>query len=140
MPQSFSLSTEYIDLLQFLKATGIAMTGGEAKAIVDEGLVKVNDEPESRRRRNIELSSAEQWASHFVHGLRRVPSPRRPPAAGYIRHVGGMQVMAGVARYSMYLLVHIASRYMYLLVGSRYLHVAVRYYSCRKPSYYRSYM
>jgi len=51
MPQPFSLTTEYIDLLQFLKATGIAMTGGEAKAIVDEGLVKVNDEPESRRRR-----------------------------------------------------------------------------------------
>ena len=53
MPQSFSLTTEYIDLLQFLKATGIAMTGGEAKAIVDEGLVKVNDEPESRRRRKL---------------------------------------------------------------------------------------
>ena len=53
MPQSFSLSTEYIDLLQFLKATGISMTGGEAKAIVDEGLVKVNDEPESRRRRKL---------------------------------------------------------------------------------------
>ena len=53
MPQSFSLTTEYIDLLQFLKATGIAMTGGEAKAIVDEGLVNVNDEPESRRRRKL---------------------------------------------------------------------------------------
>lgn len=53
MPQSFSLSTEYIDLLQFLKATGIAVTGGEAKAIVDEGLVKVNDDPESRRRRKL---------------------------------------------------------------------------------------
>ena len=53
MPQSFSLSTEYIDLLQFLTATGITMTGGEAKAIVDEGLVKVNDEPESRRRRKL---------------------------------------------------------------------------------------
>ena len=26
---------------------------GEAKAIVDEGLVKVNDEPESRRRRKL---------------------------------------------------------------------------------------
>lgn len=69
MPQSFSLSTEYIDLLQFLKATGIAMTGGEAKAIVDEGLVKVNDEPESRRRRKLRdgdrvlvaLTPTEDW-------------------------------------------------------------------------------
>ncbi len=69
MPQPFSLSTEYIDLLQFLKATGIAMTGGEAKAIVDEGLVKVNEEPETRRRRKlrdgdrvaIALTPPEDW-------------------------------------------------------------------------------
>jgi ribosome-associated protein len=69
MPQSFQLSTEYIDLLQFLKATGIAATGGEAKAMVDDGLVDVNGEPESRRRRKlrdgdeltIALTPEEQW-------------------------------------------------------------------------------
>lgn len=69
MPQTFQLSTEYIDLLQFLKATGIAATGGEAKAMVDDGLVDVNGEPESRRRRKlrhgdeltIALTPAEQW-------------------------------------------------------------------------------
>ena len=48
--ETFGIHTEYIDLLQFLKATGIAATGGEAKAIVDEGLVSVNGEAESRRR------------------------------------------------------------------------------------------
>ena len=37
--QTFGIHTEYIDLLQFLKATGIAATGGEAKAIVDQGFV-----------------------------------------------------------------------------------------------------
>ena len=51
--QTFGIHTEYIDLLQFLKATGIAATGGEAKAIVDEGLVTVNGEQESRRRRKL---------------------------------------------------------------------------------------
>lgn len=69
MPQTFQLSTEYIDLLQFLKATGIAATGGEAKAMVDDGLVDVNGEPESRRRRKlrpgdeltIALTPLEQW-------------------------------------------------------------------------------
>lgn len=69
MPQTFQLSTEYIDLLQFLKATGIAATGGEAKAMVDDGLVDVNGEPESRRRRKlrpgdeltIALTPTEQW-------------------------------------------------------------------------------
>ena len=35
-PQVFHIHTEYIDLLQFLKATGMATTGGEAKHIVDE--------------------------------------------------------------------------------------------------------
>ena len=66
---SFSIHTEYIDLLQFLKATGIAATGGEAKAMVDEGLVRVNGEEESRRRRklrpndriDIALDPPESW-------------------------------------------------------------------------------
>lgn len=67
--QTFGIHTEYIDLLQFLKATGIAATGGEAKAIVDEGLVTVNGEVESRRRRKLRpgdtldlaLDPAEVW-------------------------------------------------------------------------------
>ena len=67
--QTFGIHTEYIDLLQFLKATGIAATGGEAKAIVDEGLVTVNGEGESRRRRKLRpgdtldlaLDPAEVW-------------------------------------------------------------------------------
>jgi ribosome-associated protein len=50
---NFPIHTEYIDLLQFLKATGIAATGGEAKALVDDGLIRVNGEDESRRRRKL---------------------------------------------------------------------------------------
>ena len=67
--QTFGIHTEYIDLLQFLKATGIAATGGEAKAIVDEGCVTVNGETESRRRRKLRpgdtldlaMDPAEAW-------------------------------------------------------------------------------
>lgn len=66
---TFPIHTEYIDLLQFLKATGIAATGGEAKMLVDEGFVRVNGEDESRRRRklrpgdrvDIALDPAESW-------------------------------------------------------------------------------
>ena len=70
MPDAtFPIHTEYIDLLQFLKATGIAATGGEAKMLVDEGLIQVNGEDESRRRRklrpgdhvDIALDPAESW-------------------------------------------------------------------------------
>ena len=66
---TFPIYTEYIDLLQFLKATGIAATGGEAKMLVDDGFIQVNGEEESRRRRklrpgdrvDIALDPAESW-------------------------------------------------------------------------------
>lgn len=66
---TFPLHTEYIDLLQFLKATGMAVTGGEAKMLVDDGLIQVNGEDESRRRRklrpgdrvDVALDPAESW-------------------------------------------------------------------------------
>lgn len=51
----FPLFTEYIDLLQLLKAAGIAMSGGEAKMFVMEAMVTVNDEPESRKRRKLRI-------------------------------------------------------------------------------------
>ena len=66
---TYPIHTEYIDLLQFLKATGMAVTGGEAKMLVDDGLIQVNGEDESRRRRklrpgdrvDIALDPPESW-------------------------------------------------------------------------------
>ena len=66
---TFPIHTEYIDLLQFLKATGMAVTGGDAKMLVDDGLIQVNGEDESRRRRklrpgdrvDIALNPPESW-------------------------------------------------------------------------------
>ena len=66
---TFPIHTEHIDLLQFLKATGMAVTGGEAKMLVDDGLIQVNGEDESRRRRklrpgdrvDIALDPPESW-------------------------------------------------------------------------------
>jgi ribosome-associated protein len=46
-------SDEYIKLDQFLKLAQIAMTGGEAKAMIQEGMVKVNGEVEMRRGRKL---------------------------------------------------------------------------------------
>ena len=51
----FQLKTDYIDLLQLLKATSIVMSGGEAKLLVDDGLISVNGEIESRRRRKLRI-------------------------------------------------------------------------------------
>lgn len=46
----FEYEGEYIELVQLLKAIGLAETGGHAKAIVEEGEVIRNGEPEMRKR------------------------------------------------------------------------------------------
>lgn len=39
------ISTEYIKLDSLLKFSGIAVTGGEAKLLIADGLVRLNGEP-----------------------------------------------------------------------------------------------
>lgn len=46
----FKIDGEYIELIQLLKAIGIASTGGHAKMIVDEEMVLRNGELETRKR------------------------------------------------------------------------------------------
>jgi ribosome-associated protein len=47
------ISTEFIRLEQFLKFTGMVSTGGEAKQIIRDGMVRVNGETETRRGRKL---------------------------------------------------------------------------------------
>ncbi len=46
----FKIEGDYIELIQLLKAIGIAQTGGHAKMIVDEEMVTRNGELETRKR------------------------------------------------------------------------------------------
>jgi len=48
--QTFQINGPYIELTGLLKALGIAETGGHAKAIVDDGFVLRNGQPELRKR------------------------------------------------------------------------------------------
>ena len=50
MKQEFKIEGEYIQLIQLLKALGIAETGGHAKYIVEQGEVIRNGEVETRKR------------------------------------------------------------------------------------------
>jgi len=50
MEQVFKIDGEYIELIQLLKAVGLANTGGHAKMIVDEGMVVRNGQVETRKR------------------------------------------------------------------------------------------
>ena len=44
------LKDEFIKLGQALKAAGLVETGAEAKDVIQDGLVKVNGEVDTRRR------------------------------------------------------------------------------------------
>ncbi len=46
----FKVDGDYIELIQLLKAIGLAQTGGHAKMIVDEEMVKRNGTIETRKR------------------------------------------------------------------------------------------
>ena len=50
MEQNFKIEGEYIELIQLLKAIGLAQTGGHAKMIVDEDMVVRNGDVETRKR------------------------------------------------------------------------------------------
>ena len=51
--EKIRISTDYITLGQFLKLCNAVDGGGEAKMIISEGLVKVNDEVDTRRGRKL---------------------------------------------------------------------------------------
>ena len=49
----FRLTSEYIELIKLLKLMRIANTGGQAKLIVEDGLVFLNGKQEFRKRAKI---------------------------------------------------------------------------------------
>lgn len=49
----FSISTDFINLQQLLKALNIAESGGHAKVLIEDGEVSVNEEAEFRKRRKL---------------------------------------------------------------------------------------
>ena len=51
--EKVKISTEFIKLEQFLKWLAVVDSGSQAKQVILEGKVKVNDEVETRRGRKI---------------------------------------------------------------------------------------
>ncbi|TDR22403.1 RNA-binding S4 domain-containing protein [Marinicella litoralis] len=68
---TIEINREPVELYKILKFEGLVGTGGEAKMVIDEGLVKVNGKTELRRRNKI-LSgdiiefNGEQYTIEFV--------------------------------------------------------------------------
>ncbi len=50
---SLTIGDRPINLTQVLKLSGLVLTGGEAKALIAEGRIRVNGEVELRKRRQM---------------------------------------------------------------------------------------
>jgi ribosome-associated protein len=68
MAETIAIGDRAINLTQVLKLVGCADTGGHAKAIIGEGLVRVNGEVELRKRRKmavgdrVDVEGAGSWS------------------------------------------------------------------------------
>lgn len=51
--KTVEITKEPVELYKILKFEGIVSSGGEAKALIDDGLVLVNGEIEKRKRKKI---------------------------------------------------------------------------------------
>ncbi|CAK8724315.1 MAG: RNA-binding S4 domain-containing protein [Candidatus Electrothrix sp. AX5] len=57
---TISIRDEYIELYKLLKLANVAASGGEAKHMISEGMVRVNGEPETRKRRKTRVGETVQ--------------------------------------------------------------------------------
>lgn len=62
----FKITTEFIPLDKLLKVVGLSGSGGEAHAIILEGLVKVNGETELQKRKKIRAGDVVELGGETV--------------------------------------------------------------------------
>jgi len=65
--KTIEIYREPVELYKLLKFEGIASSGGEAKAMIGEGLVKVNGEVETRKRRKIMSGDTVEFEGEPFH-------------------------------------------------------------------------
>jgi ribosome-associated protein len=62
----FTLKEEYIHLIQLLKALSLVGTGGEAKMVVEDGLVKYNGEVDIRKRLKVRKGDIVEFEEFII--------------------------------------------------------------------------
>ncbi len=60
------LKFEYVELFKLLKIQGLADSGAEAKQMIDEGLVKVNGEIETQRRKKLRAGDTVEFGGMLM--------------------------------------------------------------------------
>lgn len=79
---TFDLRGEHITLDALLKATGLAPSGGIAKMMIAEGLVKVNGQVELRKTCKIRPGQTVQFGQTRIAVSAASAPPALPTAAG----------------------------------------------------------
>jgi ribosome-associated protein len=74
-PTDFHLSGEYITLDALLKTTGMATSGGEAKAMVAAGKVQVDGQLELRKRCKIRVGQVVSLGESSIRVIDRASAP-----------------------------------------------------------------
>lgn len=62
----FKLNGEYIHLIQLLKALTLVGTGGHAKIVVEDGLVKYNGEVDYRKRLKVKKGDVVEFDGNEI--------------------------------------------------------------------------
>ena len=71
MDQHFVISDEYIELNKLLKASGLCDTGGQTKMVIEDKLVTVNGETETRKRRKIRDGMIVKYGTHSIKVVKK---------------------------------------------------------------------
>ena len=66
------LESEFVELYKILKFEGLADSGGNAKQAIEEGLVSVNGEVETRKRKKIRAGDQIDFIDHHIEVIGKV--------------------------------------------------------------------
>ena len=65
----FTLTGDYIHLIQLLKAAGLVQTGGEAQIVVTEGHVKYNGHIDYRKRLKVKPGDTVEFNGEVIRAV-----------------------------------------------------------------------
>ena len=65
------LESEFVELYKILKFEGLADSGGNAKQAIENGLVSVNGEVETRKRKKIRAGDQIDFIDHHIEVVDR---------------------------------------------------------------------
>lgn len=76
-PQDVEIEGDEIDLNQFLKLSRAVSTGGEGKALIQQGAVRVNGEIETRRGRTLRSGDVVRLAGRGTYRVKGADREQR---------------------------------------------------------------